>query len=97
LRKLSENLAANDESWRMLADATVLSTYCLVDQNRTENGKLKFLTITTEEKKAVINQLVRVFGPGIKGGPKGGQHYLEGSGALLYSFLSRGWKPSDTE
>ena len=95
LRKLSENMAANEEYWRMLLYATTMSTYCLVNRNRTENGKLRFLTITTEEKKALIDQLLSVFGTGIKGGPKGGQLPLEGSGALLYSFLSQGWKPSD--
>ena len=97
LRKISESMAANEELWRMLLYATTMSTYCLVDQNRTENGKLKFLTVTTKEKKSLIDQLVSVFGDRIKGGPKGGQLPLEGSGALLYSFLSKGWKPSDTK
>lgn len=97
LRKISESMAANEELWRMLLYATTMSTYCLVDQNRTENGKLKFLTITTKEKKSLIDQLVGVFGDRIKGGPKGGQLPLEGSGALLYSFLGQGWKPSDTK
>jgi hypothetical protein len=95
LRRLSENMATNEELWRMLLYATTMSTYCLVDSNRTEDGKLKFLTVTTEEKKALIDQLVGVFGDGIKGGPKEGQLPLEGSGALLYSFFSKGWKPSD--
>jgi len=94
-RKLSENVTANEEYWRMLLYATTVSTYCLVDRNRTENGKWRFLTITTEEKKALIDQLLSVFGSGIKGGPKAGQLPLKGSGALLYSSLSQGWKPSD--
>jgi hypothetical protein len=97
LRKLSENMAANEDLWRMLLHATTMSTYCLVDSNRTEDGKLKFLTITTEEKKALIDQLVGVFGDGIKSGPQGGQLPPEASGALLYSFFSKGWKPSDSK
>ncbi|MBN1663425.1 MAG: hypothetical protein JW943_07485 [Deltaproteobacteria bacterium] len=97
LRKLSENMAANEELWRMLLYATTMSAYCLVDSTRTEDGKLKFLTITTEEKKALIDQLVGVFGDGIKGGPKGGQLPLEWSGALLYSFFTKGWKPLDSK
>ena len=88
-------MATNEELWRMLLYATTMSTYCLVDSNRTEDGKLKFLTVTTQEKKALIDQLVGVFGDGIKGGPKGGQLPLEVSGSLLYSFFSKGWKPSD--
>lgn len=95
LRKLSENMAANEELWRMLPYATTMSTYTLVDQKRTENGKLKFLTITSDEKKSLIDQLVNTFGESIKGGPKGGQLPLEGSAALLYSFFNQGWKPSD--
>ena len=95
LRKLSENMAANEELWRMLFYATTLSTYTLVDQNRVENGKLKFLTITTKERESLKSQLVKVFGEGIKSGPKGGQLPLEGSAALLYSFLNKGWTPAD--
>jgi len=97
LRKLSENMAANEELWRTVLQATALSSYCLVDQNRTENGKLRFLTITSEEKKSLMNQLVSVFGEGVKDGPKGGQLPLEGSAALLYLFLGKGWKPADSK
>jgi len=50
-----------------------------------------------EEKKALMNQLVSVFGEGIKDGPKGGQLPLEGSAALLYSFLGKGWKPTNSK
>ena len=96
IRKLSENRATNEEFWRMLPYAIPMSTYCLVDSNRTEDGKVIFLTITIEEKKALIDQLLGVFGDGIKSGFKeGGRPPLEVSGALLYSFFSKGWKPSD--
>jgi len=96
LRKLSENRATNEEFWRMLPYATPMSTYCLVDSNRTKDGKVIFLTITIEEKKALVDQLVGVFGAGIKSGPKeGGRPPLEVSGAVIYSFFSKGWKPSD--
>lgn len=97
LRQLSENMAANEELWRMLLYATTMSTYTLVDQKRTEDGKLKFLTITSAEKKSLADQLVSIFGESIKYGPRGGQRPLEGSAALLYSFFNQGWKPSDIE
>jgi len=90
-------MATNEELWRTIPQATAMSSYCLVDQTRTENGKLRFLTITSDEKKTLMNQLVNVFGEGIKDGPKGGQLPLEGSAALLYSFLGKAWKPSDSK
>ena len=94
---MSENRAANEEIWRMLIYATAMSSHSLVDQSRTENGKLRFLTITSDERKSLIKKLIDIFGEGIKNGPKGGQLPLEGSAAMLYSFLNQGWKPADVK
>ena len=97
LIKLSKNMAANEELWRMLLYTTTFSTYCLVDRERTEEGKLKFLTITSNERKSLIKNLLNVFGDQIKKGPKGGQLPLECSASLLYQFLNKGWKSADTK
>lgn len=75
-KQISENMAANEELWRMLLNATVMSTHTLVDNKRTENGKLTYLKITSREKKSVMDELVNIFGEGIKSGPKGGQFAL---------------------
>lgn len=97
MRKFSENMALNEELWRGLVDATTLSTYTLVDDQRTDNGKLTYLTITSKEKESVMHQLVEVYGESIKNGAQGGQLPLEFSGGLLYYFLNQGHKPSDTK
>jgi len=97
MRKLSENAARTEELRRMLVDATVLTTYCLVDQRRKEDGKVKFLTITSDERGALTEKLLGVFGEQIRGGPKAGQFPLEGSASLLYEFLSGGWKSADAK
>ena len=87
LRKFSEHMAANEELWRMLLYATTLSTYTLIDQNRVENGKFKFLTITAKERESLKNQLIEVFGAGIKSGPKGGQLPLKALPRYFTHFL----------
>jgi hypothetical protein len=95
LRKFSEYLAADEQLWRSLLQVTAMSTYTLVDMNKTEGGKLCCLSITNQERKNLVNQIEQAFGPKVKGGPKGGQYPLEGSASLLWYFLNQGWKPSD--
>lgn len=97
LRKLSENMAANEDLWRMLPPATVMATYTLVDQRRTENGKLRFLTITKTERDQLRSQFRNTFDDQVRGGPKAGQLPVDVSAALLWKFLAEEWKPADTE
>jgi hypothetical protein len=94
-RKISEYLATNEEMWRALLHVVGLSTYTLVDLDRMQNGKLAYLTITTQERANLLKQLEKSFPDDIKGGPKAGQYPIEGSAALLWSFLNEEWKASD--
>ncbi len=97
LRKLSENMARNEELWLILPLATTMSTYSLVDKKRTENGELRFLTITTVEREQLRSQLHDAFGDPVRGGWKAGQLPVDASAALLRGFLAQEWKPADTK
>lgn len=88
-------MATNEELWRLLPTATVFSTYALVDNDRTEDGKLKFLNINSQEAGSLIDQLVNTFGEVIKSEPKEGMLPIDFSAALLYIFLGKGWKHAD--
>lgn len=96
-RRLSEHAASNEELWRMFPVAIAGVTHALVDSKATRDGKLYRLRITRSELERLQNKLRDVFGTQITGGPKAGQFPLEASAALLYSFLSQGWTPSDSQ
>ena len=95
LRRVSENTARNEELWRMLIDVVVMTAYTLVDQTRTEEGQLRFLTITGAERDSLRSALLRVFGESVTEGIKAGQLPVDGSGGLLWEFLARPWKTTD--
>jgi len=97
LRQLSENMAKNEELWRMLPMAAVMSTYALVDMNRTEDGKLSFLTVTKAELDSLRSDLRRTFADEIKVGAKAGQLPIAFSASLLWDFLSQPYKTADTK
>ncbi len=94
-RQFSEHLVAADEAWKMLLDCAVGVTHILVDEDRLEEGKICYLTITSAEKKMLLEEL-NGFGDSIKHGPKAGQHPTEAAPAVLWKFLNKGWKPSDS-
>src|SRR5262249_49553378 len=96
LRKFSESAARNEQLWRMMLDLTVLSTYALMDENREEDGKLPYLRITKNERDQLRLALRKTFGEKVTEGIKAGQFALEGSGGLLWVFLSQPWKMADT-
>jgi hypothetical protein len=95
LRKFSDNAARNEQLWRMMLDVTVLSTYALMDENRVEGGKLPYLRITKNERDQLRVALRKTFGEKVTEGIKAGQFPLEGSGGLLWVFLSKPWKMAD--
>jgi len=96
-RKLSENAATNEELWRKFPLSIALATHALVDNKSTMNGKLYRLRITKSELEQLRKKLTDIFGNQIAQGPNAGQFPLEASGALLYLFLNKGWKPSDSK
>jgi hypothetical protein len=95
LRKFSENAARNEQLWRLMLDVTVLSTYALMDEHRVEGGKLPYLRITKNERERLLLSLRNTFGEKVTEGIKGGQFPLEGSGGLVWVFLSKPWKMAD--
>ena len=94
-RKLADYHAREDELWRVVPLVTAMATYALVDPTRTEEGKLRFLTITKAEQDSLKSDLRRMFGDKITGGIKGGMFAIDASARLLWEFLSKPWKPSD--
>ena len=98
LRKLSEIGARADEDWRGLATATAMTTYTLVDMERTVGGNLRFLTITQSERDQLRSQLLGSFGNQVRAGFTEGQSSLiDASAILLWGFLAQDWKPADTK
>jgi hypothetical protein len=95
LRKLSEIQAKNEELWRLLPYAVIMSTYSLLDLKKQENGHLCCLTITKKERDKLRSELVNVFGEQIKQKAKAGILPIEFSAASLWKFLAQEWKPSD--
>ena len=97
LRKFSENMAANEELWRMIPHITAMVSYALVDDKRIEGGKLQFLTITKGERDKLRSNLLNSFGESIKKGPKAGMLPIDASASLMWQFLSKDWKPADSK
>ncbi len=95
LREASEIMAKNEELWRLLPQITVLTTYTLVDLNRTKEGKLSFLTITKAERDLLRSQLHSAFGDKVKEPMKGGALPIDVSAKLLWFFLAKPFNPSD--
>lgn len=92
-RKFSERMAANEEIWRILPDSIILAQFCLVDARKAEeDGTLKSLTITANERKSMITKLENVYGKQIMTGLKVGLHPVEISGYLLYEVLNKAWQ-----
>ena len=98
LRKAAEYSSQNEELWRLILQVTPLASHALVNQTRTENGKLAFLTITDQERTKILEMLVSVFGEKVTKKLSGGQLPIPTAGALLYGFLSnKKWKTADSE
>jgi hypothetical protein len=97
LRKLSENMATNEEGWKQLPYAIAMTTHTLVDRKRMEDGKLKFLTITKIERERLRSQLQDAFSDQVRSGAKAGQLPVDYSAALLWEFLAQEWNPAATK
>jgi len=97
LRKMSEMAATNEELWRMIPQIIAMISYTLVDSKRTEDGKIRFLTITKSERDKLRSNLLSSFGENIKKGPKAGMLPIEASASLMWEFLSKDWKPADSK
>lgn len=95
MRRLSEYMATNEELWRTLVYATVMSTYTMVDMSRSEESNAGFLTIAAAERDMLKAELRKVFGDEVTGGMKAGQAPIDASGAVLWEFLAKAWKPAD--
>ena len=94
-KEMSEQSARADTGWRMILTATVLSTYALVDDKRTIEGKLGHLKLTSNEKKELLRRLETLFGKSVNQEPKEGQRPVEVAPKLLWKFLNdKSWKTS---
>ena len=96
-RQIAEIMGEVDTLWREFFETTTLFTNMLVT-SKGDSGKLTHLIITSQEKKLIMDNLVRSFGDDVKVFPKAGIHSIDGSAASLYYFLDKkGFKPSDVE
>jgi hypothetical protein len=96
-RKLSGFMATNEELWRMIPKLVALSTYALVDNERIEDGILKFLKISSGEAEYLKGMLVSTFGEEVKSELKAGMFPLDVSATSLYIFFGKGWKFTDAK
>jgi hypothetical protein len=97
MMNISKNMALNEELWRMLMHSTLMSAYCLIDQERIVAGKLPYLTIKDSERKALNKKLISIFGENVKAGPKAGQIPIEASAASIYTVLNGKLKSADSK
>jgi hypothetical protein len=99
LNEASKWAAQADESWKALVYASAGVAHVLADKTRsTKDGKLAYLTITTEQRAKLLQQLESHFGESIKQGMQAGQHATEAAPAALWEWLSRpGWRPADAQ
>ena len=95
LSEASKWLAQADEAWKMLVYATIGATYVLANNQRLQDGKLPYLTITPAERQKLLDKLESFFGESVKKGMVAGQYGTEAAPAALWQFLNRPWKTSD--
>ncbi len=96
-RQIAEIMGEIDSLWREFFKTTGYMTNILV-MSKGDSDKLTHLIFTSQEKKMILEALVRVFGNDVKVFPKEGKHSIDGSAALLYNFLDKsGFKPSDVK
>jgi hypothetical protein len=95
-RKISAAMAETEQLWRDLMQATALSTYTLVNMDRTVNNKLAYLTITNTERNKLRVALRRAFGDKVTKGVKADLFPIEASGRLLWDFLHNNLRPADS-
>lgn len=76
-----------DTLWRQFPEHAANLTNILVESSD-GSSKLTHLTLTSQEKQSVMNDLIRNFGEGIKSSPQEEKDPLADSAALLYDFLN---------
>jgi hypothetical protein len=91
----SKLTADRDEILKLCMTASIMATYSLVSDVPDKNGKLPYLTITTEERDNLKKKLEDYFGEKIKDGLKAGQSLSITPAAALYEFLKRDFIPAD--
>jgi hypothetical protein len=84
--------AEMDAAWKFLA--TLVLTYALVDRDRTTDGRLQHLRITSAQRRQLISTIRKRF-PTAGNELLAGQHPVEGSVALLTKALDGPHKSSD--
>ena len=97
MNEMSRGAAAADEAWKALVYATAAVPWVLADNKRTNaEGKISYLTITADQRAALLKELESHFGESVKQGMKAGKYATEVAPAALWEFLSQpGWRPTD--
>lgn len=75
--------------------ATAAATYALVDNERSVDGKPRYLTITAQQRVELLNDLESYFGEPVKRGAQEGRYATDVAPASLWEFLNQSWIPAN--
>jgi len=82
--------------WEELPLAVIGVTFALASDQQDSKGKLSSLTITSQQRRAIMEALEKTFGPVVKGGLKDGQDNVAATAVTLYTWIAdKAWKTSD--
>jgi hypothetical protein len=93
----SDIRAKRDQLWKLLfSTVTPSATFGLATLPEKPDPSRARLSITTDQRIVILRSIEKMFGVGIKTGPKAGDDYVKASAGGLYKFLAgEGWKASD--
>lgn len=90
----AELRAENDETWKMLPEASIGLTYALVDTERTTNGTLHHLRINTAQRRELLKTIREQF-PEARNGFAAGQHPVDAAMGILVTVLAGNHRSAD--
>jgi len=95
-RNFSEELSTADTRWRKLPLITIGTSCAVIDVDRKHEGKIKYLTITKQQRETLLKKLESAFGDEVKQELQGGGvHPIETSAQMLWEFFNKPLIPSD--
>ena len=95
MRRIFELQEDAKNSWETYAKSGIAVTYPLTDSTRTVNGAIHYLKITQVERERLKAQLLKAFGPSVKGGIDSTTPMNRIPAVALWQFLNDRWDSAD--
>ena len=87
--ELSNWTAQSDEAWRALPVAVASVSDALVDNDRLQDGGVRYLSISSAERAALSDKLQLLFGDGVTEGIRGHMPAPDASARLFWALLNQ--------